>query len=116
MVAGTVTSGSISGGQWLSLGPDSNGKFMKVQVKSLHYKRVPVKRVVAGQAGALALKKIKRSHVRKGMVLLDLSMRAGAVWSFQAEVMVLYHGTTIKQNYQPIIHCVTVRQAAKVGK
>mmetsp|Transcript_521 Transcript_521/g.1784 ORF Transcript_521/g.1784 Transcript_521/m.1784 type:complete len:553 (+) Transcript_521:333-1991(+) len=114
VVAGTATSGSISAGQWLSLGPDGNGKFTKVQVKSVHYKRVPVKRVVAGQAGALALKKIKRSSVRKGMVLLDLTMRAGAVWSFKAEVMILYHGTTIKENYQPIIHCVTVRQAAKV--
>mmetsp|Transcript_25875 Transcript_25875/g.102040 ORF Transcript_25875/g.102040 Transcript_25875/m.102040 type:complete len:102 (-) Transcript_25875:1567-1872(-) len=48
------------------------------------------------------------------MVLLDLSMRAGAVWSFQAEVVILYHGTTIKEGYQPIVHCVTVRQAAKV--
>ncbi|KAJ8906240.1 hypothetical protein NDN08_002734 [Rhodosorus marinus] len=114
VVAGTVTSGSISAGQWLWLGPDSNGKFLKVQIKSLHYKRVPVKRVVAGQAGALAIKKIKRSSVRKGMVLLDLSMRAGAVWSFQAEVVILYHGTTIKEGYQPIVHCVTVRQAAKV--
>ena len=33
------------------------------QVKSLHYKRLPVSQVVAGQTAAVALKKVKRSQV-----------------------------------------------------
>lgn len=114
VVAGTTTSGSVSLGQVLNLGPDGRGKFVKAQVKSVHYKRTPVKRVVAGQAGSLALKKIKRSAVRKGMVLLDASILAGAAWEFQAEVLVLYHGTTIREGYEPVLHCETIRQAARV--
>lgn len=116
VVAGTVTSGVVSIGQTLSLGPDSGGNFVTVVVKSVHYKRTPVKKVVAGQAGSLALKKVKRAMVRKGMVLLDTRMKPGAVWDFMAEVLVLYHGTTIRENYQPVVHCATVRQACRVVK
>mmetsp|Transcript_11213 Transcript_11213/g.22334 ORF Transcript_11213/g.22334 Transcript_11213/m.22334 type:complete len:376 (+) Transcript_11213:789-1916(+) len=114
VVAGTTLSGSIAAGQVLSLGPDGCGKFISVQVKSVQYKRTSVKRLVAGQSGSLALKKIKRSAVRKGMVLLDSRTKAGAVYEFKAEVLVMYHGTTIRENYQPVIHCTTIRQAAKV--
>jgi hypothetical protein len=35
-------------------------------IKSLHYKRLPVARVVAGQTAAVALKKVKRSQVLEG--------------------------------------------------
>lgn len=114
VVAGTTTSGAVSSGQILNLGPDGRGNFIKAQVKSVHYKRTPVKRVVAGQAGSLALKKIKRSAVRKGMVLLDSSIRPGSVRQFTAEVLVLYHGTTIREGYEPVLHCETIRQAARV--
>lgn len=75
---------------------------------------MPVRRVVAGQAGSLALKKVKRATVRKGMVMLDTRVAPGAVWEFTAEVLVLYHGTTIRKGYQPVIHCAAVRQAARV--
>ena len=114
VVAGTTTCGAVSTGQILHMGPDSRGKYVKVQVKSVHYKRTPVQRVVAGQAGSLALKKIKRSAVRKGMVLLDANTRLGAVREFIAEVLVLYHGTTIRVGYEPVLHCETIRQAARV--
>lgn len=114
VVAGTTTAGAVSLGQVLNLGPDGRGNFIKAQVKSVHYKRTPVKRVVAGQAGSLALKKVKRSAVRKGMVLIDSNVRPGAVREFTAEVLVLYHGTTIREGYEPVLHCETIRQAARV--
>jgi GTPase len=31
---------------------------------------------------------------------------------FEAEIIVLYHSTTIRPNYQAMIHCGTVRQTA----
>ncbi|KAK1867451.1 hypothetical protein I4F81_009958 [Pyropia yezoensis] len=114
VVSGTCSAGSVGVGQALSLGPDHSGAFVSVIVKSVHYKRVPVRRVVAGQAGSLALKKVKRATVRKGMVMLDTRVAPGAVWEFTAEVLVLYHGTTIRKGYQPVIHCAAVRQAARV--
>jgi GTPase len=71
VVGGTVMSGTIQGEQKMLLGPDGNGQFIPVQVKSVHSKRVPVKSAWAGQSAGFALKKIKRSLIRKGMVLVD---------------------------------------------
>ena len=65
MVAGTVKSGSISPNSSLLLGPDpGTGAFAPAVVRSVHYNRLPVGRVVAGQTAALALKKVKRQQVR----------------------------------------------------
>jgi len=61
----------------------------------------------------LQSKKEKRSNIRKGMVLLE-DENPKAVWEFAAEVLVLYHSTTISSNYQPVIHCMCVRQCAKI--
>lgn len=40
--------------------------------------------VVAGQTAALALKKVKRAAVRKGMVLVDERLKPQASWEFNA--------------------------------
>ena len=73
VVGGTVMSGTIQGEQKMLLGPDGNGQFTPVQVKSVHSKRVLVKSAWAGQSAGFALKKIKRSLIRKGMVLVDIN-------------------------------------------
>ena len=45
-------------------GPDMEaGAFKSISIKSIHYKRLPVTHVVAGQTAALAIKKIKKSQV-----------------------------------------------------
>lgn len=52
--------------QKILLGPGiGDGNFTVTAVKSIHYKRMPVGQVVAGQTAAIALKKVKRSAVRK---------------------------------------------------
>jgi GTPase len=56
--------------------------------------------VVAGQTAALALKKVKRTAVRKGMVLVDEKLRPHACWEFNAEIAILTHSTTIQPRYQ----------------
>ena len=49
----------------LLMGPDiEGGLFKPVSIKSIHYKRMPVTHVVAGQTAALALKKTKKNQVR----------------------------------------------------
>jgi GTPase len=64
VVAGTVKRGVISAASSLLLGPDiGDGSFRAAAIKSIHYKRLPVQQVVAGQTAALALKKVKRSQV-----------------------------------------------------
>eukprot|EP01027_Heterolobosea_sp_BB2_P002054 GEZU01003092.1.p1 GENE.GEZU01003092.1~~GEZU01003092.1.p1 ORF type:complete len:585 (-),score=181.44 GEZU01003092.1:25-1779(-) len=113
VVSGVLTQGTVHNNDILLLGPDAHGHFKQVQIKSIQCKRVTVKKAVAGQHTSFALKKEKRSNIRKGMVMLGIKDPV-AVWEFEAEVLVLYHSTTIQNNYQPVIHCMTVRQCAKI--
>jgi GTPase len=114
VVGGTVMSGSIQANDSMLLGPDSLGAFIPVQIKSVHSKRVPVKQVVAGMSAGFALKKIKRSTIRKGMVLVPVNSNPQPTIYFEADVIILYHSTTIHKNYQPVIQCLTIRQSAKI--
>ena len=89
VVSGTVTRGIISvqpsAQTSLVLGPSiGDGSFKATSVKSIHYKRLLVDSVRAGQTAALALKKVKRNAVRKGMVLVgnDRSAPPMATWEF----------------------------------
>ena len=66
--------------------------------------------VVAGQTAALALKRVRRGAVRKGMVLVDASLQPVACWEFDADIAILTHSTTIQPRYQAVIHCEIVRQ------
>jgi len=78
---------------------------------------------VAGQAVCFNIKahgknnqQLKRTHFRKGMILLDKLVTPQSIWDFEAEVVILHHATTIQENYQAVIHCGVIRQAAKVIK
>lgn len=66
------------------------------------------------QTAALALKKVKRDRVRKGMVLAAVALAPAASWEFDAEIAILTHATTIAPRYQAVVHCEIVRQAARV--
>lgn len=115
VVAGTVKRGVIHANASLLLGPDvGDGTFKPAAIKSIHYKRLPVGQVVAGQTAALALKKVRRSQVRKGMVLVDERVKPKASWEFDADIAILTHSTTIQPRYQAVIHCEIIRQAARV--
>ena len=121
-VSGTVVQGTIHEGTTLKLGPESDGGFCEVSVKSIHYKRVPVPRCTAGLPCALNIKPLKRkgreplkrSTIRRGMVLVDPSVVIKPVLQFSAEVRILHHPTTIKVGYQTVIHCGALRQTAAI--
>ncbi|NHJ33477.1 MAG: elongation factor 1-alpha [Asgard group archaeon] len=116
VVAGTLMSGIVTIDDELLIGPDEFGNFSEVKIRSIQNKRIPVKRVVAGQTATFALRRIQRSAIRKGMVLLGKDAKFKAAKEFEAEVLVLYHSTTIQKNYQAVIHCGTIRQTAKITK
>jgi GTPase len=115
VVSCLVTAGTVSVGDTLMLGPDGNGAFVPVTIKSIHAKRRPVQRVQAGCGASFALRRaVNRNFVRKGMVLCDPS-RARAVWEFEADILVLQsQTTTIHGGYQPVVHVRSVRQSAKI--
>jgi len=48
------------------------------------------------------------------MVLLDRQTKPKVAYKFEAQILVLYHSTTIQKNYQAVVHCGTIRQTAKI--
>ena len=74
------------------LGPDKNGEFKEVSVKSIHCWKVPVKEIRSGQIAAIALKIpestmewLGTKSIWKGMVLVN-DPEPVACWTFSAEV------------------------------
>uniref|UniRef100_A0A7S3JJK6 Tr-type G domain-containing protein n=1 Tax=Euplotes harpa TaxID=151035 RepID=A0A7S3JJK6_9SPIT len=120
VIAGTLTAGTVKKGDRVLLGPDKTGAFMQVIVRGIHYKRVEVDEVVSGQVCCFNIKpvgkkeQIKRNLFRKGMVLVGEDLNPESIWEFTAEIVILHNPTTIKSNYQAVIHCGVIRQAAKI--
>lgn len=113
VVSAMIYSGRVRVNDMVCIGPDVNGEFRNARIKSIQYKRVHTEEMHAGQLATFALHNIKRNEVRKGMVLLDIGSST-AVSRFQAEVYVLYHSTTIRKGYSPVIHCRSISQAAAI--
>lgn len=118
--AGVLSSGTVTLGQTLMLGPDVLGTYKQVQVKSIHFKRTDVKTVYAGQSCSFRLKaldkkvELRSDNFRKGMVLLDKDEQLKCYREFEAEVLVVHHSSTIKKGYQSVIHSGVVRQTATI--
>lgn len=70
VVAGILRAGAVNAGDPVLLGPDSRGRFRATAVKSIERRRVRVGSATAGQAASLALKGVRRTEVRRGMVVL----------------------------------------------
>lgn len=141
VVSGNMVSGRLVLGQQVHLGPDSLGTWIPTQLKGIHRKRVPVTEALAGQSVSFALKRIKRSQVHKGMVLLAMDPSSvpttptttpstlttptspinlftlperKACREFEAEVIILFHSTTMGPKYQAMVHSGVVRQTASI--
>ena len=94
--------------------PDSLGNFVPTSVRSIERKRVRVAKGDAGQSIALALKRVRRNEVRKGMVLLAPDSAPKAVRRFTASVLILYHQSTIARGYQAQAHIGSIRQKVRI--
>ncbi|CAM40839.1 putative GTP-binding protein [Leishmania braziliensis MHOM/BR/75/M2904] len=114
VVGGVITQGVFHVNDTVLLGPDGFGNFRPVVIKSIHIKGVDSSAAEAGKDAALCLKKEKRSAIRKGNVLVDAAASPKSFWQFEAEIIILYHSTTITANYEPVVHSTTVRQSARI--
>ncbi|KAI8376921.1 translation protein [Blakeslea trispora] len=119
VVSGVMKSGVIHIGDKVLLGPDHAGQFVTTTIKGIHRKRVSVPAARAGQSVTFALKNVRRNTIRKGQVLLAYDKDKPTFIPptskrFEAEVLVLYHSTTIKNKYQAMVHCGAVRQTARI--
>lgn len=119
VVYGVLKRGKISTNDKLFLGP-FNGQYTEVIVKSIHNNiKECIPSLESGMTGCLAIKILGKKNplnyelIRRGMVVIS---HPKSVYEFLAEVLILHHPTTIGLNYQPMIHCGSVRQIVKVCK
>merc|ERR1712240_959108 len=59
-------------------------------------------------------KKVKRSSIRKGMVMVSSAVEPECCYEFEGEILVLHHPTTISPKYQAMVHCGSIRQTASI--
>ncbi|VDN01041.1 unnamed protein product [Thelazia callipaeda] len=116
VVAGTCLSGRISINDTMLIGPDLNGEFIPIPIKSIHRKRMSVSKIECGQTASFSIRKLNKKDVRKGMVLLSPKINAVSSIQFDAETLILHHPTTIAENYQAMVHVGSIRQAATIIK
>lgn len=116
VVCGTVSKGRLNTTDPVMLGPMRDGSFRPVTFKSLYCKDRPASEAKAGQSASVSLRKVDRSDVRKGMVLISPQIHPVASMEFEAEVVVLYHSTTITLGYESVVHCGALQQTARMIK
>ena len=116
VVAGTLVRGVVKAGDTLLLGPNGSGNFVPCQVKSIEVGRLRVPQVCAGVTAAFALRKVERRQLRKGMVLVAEQAHPVACYEFDADIVVLYHTTTLCVGYEAVVHCGAVHQTARIVK
>lgn len=58
------------------------------------------------RSGIPSFFQIKRSSIRKGMVMVSPRLNPQASWEFEAEILVLHHPTTISPRYQAMGRCL----------
>ncbi|PWN51188.1 P-loop containing nucleoside triphosphate hydrolase protein [Violaceomyces palustris] len=115
VVSGVVVSGRCKVGDSLLIGPDSLGQFSVTSVRSIQRKRVNVEVTSAGQSASFALKRIRKNQVRKGMVMLSRSDPAPkAHMEFEAEILCLYHSTTLSVGSCMVLHAASIRQTVRI--
>lgn len=114
VVGGLLTKGIIREGDRLSIGPTDNGNFINSMVQSIHRNRAPCRIVRAGQSATLALTEFETAPLRRGIVLLNPTLKPQACLYFQANIYVLFHTTTICRGFQTTIYIGNVRQTVTI--
>lgn len=115
VVSGVVLAGSCKVGDTSLLGPDSLGQFVTTSIRSIQRKRVNVDGATAGQSVSFALKKIRRNQVRKGMVMVARTeVPPKSYMEFDAEILCLYHSTTLSVGSCMVLHAASIRQTVRI--
>lgn len=120
VLSGTLKYGSMSLGQKALLGPINN-QYINITIKSLHNcisENIEV--LHENESGSIGIRlETKGSYTRsmfsKGQIVttdLEFAMKH-TCQTFNCDVAIFNHPTTIKNGYQTVIHCGTIRQSGK---
>ena len=108
VISGLLTSGTVEQGQQLNIGPDINGKYVPVKIKSIHVDQQLVTKVTAGHHCSFALssagrKKIElKQFVQKDMVILDDLIKPIAYKSVKIHIKMLNIQKLLETNLKKI--------------
>ncbi len=114
VVSGSIKQGRLIAGKELLIGPDKEGNFRKVKAKSIEMHYCRLEKAEAGLIVGIALRGVKYDEVERGMVLCEKELNPKAVKSFEAEILVLNHPTTISDGYEPVLHLNTIASTVKL--
>lgn len=120
VLSGTLKYGSLSLGQTIYIGP-LNGSYITATIRSIHNCiKQDITVLEKDNSGSIGIRlESKGSYTRdmfsKGQIAAtDLNfVISNTCYTFETKVAIFNHPTTIKNNYQTIIHCRTIRQAGK---
>lgn len=120
VVSGLTKGNPIKVNTELLIGPYGK-EFRKIKAWSLHdnMKNI-VKELVDRQRGCIAIKPadkkddVSKANIRKGMIIITKGLEDNICYQFNASITILNHSTVISSKYCPVIHCGTIRQAAKI--
>ena len=116
----TSDDGFITPNSNMYLGPSKyNNEYLQVKVWSIfNYFHEKVDKLYCGKRGCLAIrgdKKLTRDYFRKGSILTNtLDIIKKASYTYRAKIKLLNHPTNVKDNFTPVIHSGTIRQAARL--
>lgn len=57
---------------------------------------------------------LDKQYLRKGIILVGGESQIKPVWSFEAQISILHHSSTITKGYEAVMHCGVVRQTVKI--
>lgn len=118
IVTGLVQAGTLCVKERMLLGPDANGRFCDVVVKSLEVQHKAAQTLSAGETGAVLIRFLTTAQpahrIRKGTMLVHPSVRPMATRQFDAELHFLPDARAFRENFQAVIHTGQVRQMAKI--
>lgn len=114
VVSGSIQSGEIEVDDELLIGPFSDGSFRETKARSIEIHYYDVDKAKAGQIASVAVSNVDVDELERGMVLLEKGAEPKATKSFEAEVMVLNHPTSITDGYEPVIHLETISETVVI--
>lgn len=114
VLSGLLKSGKVKIGDNLFMGPDKTGNYIEIKIRSIQCKKISIEEAEAGYYVCFGIKKINKNLIKKGMVLVSNDNKL-VIRSFWANVVILKsHSTSIRLNYQPMLHINNIRQCAKI--
>lgn len=116
VLSGTIKNDMIKLGDNLFVGP-VNGKYYPITVKTMHNcVSEDTNELTNHMSGSIGIrtKDYQRVHFRKGQIVTNNVefAKKHTCYVFNCDIVVFNHTTTIRNGYQTMIHCGTIRQTA----